>query len=377
MKLTLARDALAGALAQITRIVERRNTIPILGNVLLRAADSRLSLTGTDLDVEVATSIACDVVRPGAATVQATALHDIAKKLAGSEVALEVTDESTQPLVIRSGRSRFKLPTLPDADFPSLAAPEADVISVPAKALAGLIDQVSFAISTEETRYYLNGIYLHITQVDGTPWLTGVATDGHRLAQRRLAAPEGHERWPEPGIIVPRKAVAELAKLLPTVGDGPARLVVSPTKLQVQMGDTRLVTKLVDGTYPDYSRVIPAPGAATRVTMDRKDLIAATARVTTVSSDRGRAVKFSFEEEASRAVLSVTNPDAGAATDEIETTHAGPPLQIGFNGAYVGDVAGALSTDTITLEMADPGAPARIIAEGDVTAVFVLMPMRV
>lgn len=372
MKVTVERGALLKSLGHVHRVVERRNTIPILSNVLLRAEDGALSLKATDLDLEVTESLPADVGQPGATTVPAHVLYDIVRKLAdGSQVSLETTGDVGQVL-IRSGRSRFNLQALPETDFPDLAAGDmGHRFSVPAGELKRLIEKTQFAISTEETRYYLNGIYLHTLESNGRLVLRAVATDGHRLARVETEAPQGAAGMP--GVIVPRKAVAEIIKLVDDAGE---QVVVelSPTKIRLTLGPVLLMSKLIDGTFPDYQRVIPA-GNDKFLTVDKGDFAAAVDRVSTISSERGRAVKLSLAER--RLTLSVTNPDSGSAVEEVEVDYEATPLDIGFNARYLLDIAGQLDGDTALFKLADPGSPTVIQDREGASALYVLMPMRV
>jgi DNA polymerase-3 subunit beta len=372
MKVTVERGALLKSLGHVHRVVERRNTIPILSNVLLRAEDGALSLKATDLDLEVTESLPADVAQPGATTVPAHVLYDIVRKLAdGSQVSLETTGDVGQVL-IRSGRSRFNLQALPETDFPDLAAGDmGHRFSVPAGELKRLIEKTQFAISTEETRYYLNGIYLHTLENNGRLVLRAVATDGHRLARVETEAPQGAAGMP--GVIVPRKAVAEIIKLVDDAGE---QVVVelSPTKIRLTLGPVLLMSKLIDGTFPDYQRVIPA-GNDKFLTVDKGDFAAAVDRVSTISSERGRAVKLSLAER--RLTLSVTNPDSGSAVEEVEVDYEATPLDIGFNARYLLDIASQLDGDTALFKLADPGSPTVIQDREGASALYVLMPMRV
>ncbi len=373
MKLTVPRAALAAATAHLFRVVERRNTIPILANLLLRTGPDGLSLTATDLDMEATTQVPATITTPGAVTLPAAQLKDIAAKAAGTDIEITADPAHTVHASLRSGRAKFDLHSLPESDFPSLATGDMpSPWSVPAQALRALLETVEFAMSTEETRYYLCGIYLHLVQHNGTPHLAAVATDGHRLALRRMEAPEGSAGMP--GVILPRKAVGEMIKMLTAHGTDAAQLAVNTTKLCLEAGGTRLITKLVDGTYPDYARVIPAQGA-TAVTLKRADLTAAVARVATVISEKGRAVKFAFAEDG--LTLSVTGTDTGEATDTVESTHAGPPLEIGFNPTYALHIAAAMASDDMSISLNDAGSPALIAGADDPAAQFVLMPMRI
>jgi DNA polymerase III subunit beta len=372
MRVTVERAALLRSLGHVHRVVERRNTIPILSNVLLRAEDGGLRLKATDLDIEVTETIPADVSQPGSTTVPAHVIYDIVRKLPeGAQVSLEMTGDMGQ-MQIRSGRSRFLLQSLPESDFPDLAAGDLPhSFTLPAGDLKRLIDKTQFAISTEETRYYLNGIYLHTLETGGQTVLRAVATDGHRLARVELPAPAGSEGMP--GIIVPRKAVAEIQKLVENAGEG-VLLELSSAKVRVTFGGVVLTSKLIDGTFPDYQRVIPA-GNDKFLTVEREDFAKAVDRVSTISSERGRAVKLAINE--GRLTLSVNNPDSGSATEEIEVDYDSTPIDIGFNARYLLDITGQLDGDTALFKLADAGSPTVIQDREGAAALYVLMPMRV
>jgi DNA polymerase-3 subunit beta len=373
MKVTVERAALLRSLGHVHRVVERRNTIPILSNVLLRAAgDEGLRLKATDLDMEVTETVAADVAQAGATTVPAHVIYDIVRKLPeGAQVSIETTGDTGQ-MQIRSGRSRFMLQALPESDFPDLAAGEMPFrFSLPPADLRRLIDKTQFAISTEETRYYLNGIFLHTVQAGDATVLRAVATDGHRLARIEVPAPEGADGMP--GVIVPRKAVAEIQKLVET-GEEKALIELSSAKIRLTVGGVVLTSKLIDGTFPDYQRVIPS-GNDKRLTVERDDFAKAVDRVSTISSERGRAVKLALNE--GRLTLSVNNPDSGSATEELEVDYEAAPLDIGFNARYLLDIAGQLDGDTALFKLADPGSPTLIQDREGSPALYVLMPMRV
>ena len=371
MKVTVERGSLLKALGHVHRVVERRNTIPILANVLIRTMDQRLSLKATDLDLEVTETISAESPQSGAVTVPAHMFYDIVRKLPdGSQVVLETTGDRGS-IVVRAGRSRFTLQTLPESDFPDLAAGEmSHRFELKAGDLKKLIDKTQFAISTEETRYYLNGIYLHLASGEGTR-LRAVATDGHRLAQAELELPEGAAGIP--GIIIPRKAVGEIMRLI----EDPAKQVaieLSQTKIRLTIGDIILTSKLIDGTFPDYARVIPL-GNDKHLAVEKAEFEAAVDRVSTVSSERGRAVKLSLN--GSKLTLSVTNPDSGSAVEEIEAEYASEPIEIGFNSRYLLDITAQLDGEYALLKLADPGSPTLITEKDNSSTLYVLMPMRV
>jgi DNA polymerase-3 subunit beta len=372
MKVTVERAELLKSLGHVHRVVERRNTIPILANVLIRAERSKLSLKATDLDLEVIDAVAAEVSPGGSTTVPAHMLYEIVRKLPeGSQIVLEASGDRAV-LAIRAGRSRFTLQTLPDSDFPDLAAGEmTHNFSLSAADLKRLIDKTQFAISTEETRYYLNGIYLHTAGTGKSAMLRAVATDGHRLAQVELPLPAGAAGMP--GIIIPRKTVGEVQRLIEDA-EAEVAIELSQGKIRFTLGDVVLTSKLIDGTFPDYARVIPV-GNDKQLVVDKKDFEASVDRVSTVSSERGRAVKLSIT--AGRLLLSVTNPDSGSATEEIEVEYDSDPIDIGFNSRYLLDIAAQIEGEVAVLKLADPGSPTLIQDRDSAGALYVLMPMRV
>ncbi|MDE1174787.1 MAG: DNA polymerase III subunit beta [Parvibaculaceae bacterium] len=372
MKITIERGALLKSLNHVQSVVERRNTIPILSNVLIRAADGELILTATDLDIEVVESVAANVSQAGSITAPAQTLYDIVRKLPdGAQVELSIGADEGR-LSLTAGRSRFALQALPSEDFPVMSAGQlSHHFTLPGEALARLIDKTRFAISTEETRYYLNGIYFHAADKAPGQVLRAVATDAHRLAQVDHALPAGAEGMP--GIIVPRKTVLELQKLL----DGHSADVaisVSETKIRFQFGEVVLTSKLIDGTFPDYSRVIPVNNDRL-MQIEGKRLAEAVDRVSTISTEKSRAVKLNIEE--GRLTLSVSNPDSGNATEEISVSYDSPPMEIGFNARYLLDITSQLDGEEATFAFADSNSSTLVKDSEDEDAIYVLMPMRV
>lgn len=375
MKATIERATLIRCLSHVQSVVERRNTIPILSNILIEAsAGGAVKVMATDLDLQVVETMpAASVESPGSTTVSAHLLFDIARKLPdGSQVSLEVADNR---MTVKAGRSRFQLPTLPKDDFPVIV--EGDLptsFEVPAKVLAELIDRTRFAISTEETRYYLNGIFFHVSDED-TPVLKAAATDGHRLARYTIARPDGADGMPD--VIVPRKAVAELRKLLEEAMDGNVQVDLSASKIRFTLGGeggTVLTSKLIDGTFPDYSRVIPT-GNDKLLRVDPKAFFAGVDRVATIATEKTRAVKMGLD--ADKVTLSVTSPDNGTATEELAAEYSSDGFEIGFNAGYLKDILSQIESDTVELHLADAGAPTLIRKDENSPALYVLMPMRV
>ena len=375
MKATIERAKLLRCLSHVQSVVERRNTIPILSNVLIEAsADGLVKIMATDLDLQVIESLdAASVETAGAITVSAHLLFDIARKLPdGSQVSLETADNR---MTVKAGRTRFSLPTLPRDDFPVIV--EGDLptsFELPAKTLAELIDRTRFAISTEETRYYLNGIFLHVSEED-KPVLKAAATDGHRLARFTIPRPDGAEGMPD--VIVPRKAVAELRKLLEEALDGNVEVDLSASKIRFTLGGEGgmvLTSKLIDGTFPDYSRVIPT-GNDKLLKLDPKSFYEGVDRVATIATERTRAVKMALDTD--KVTLSVTSPDNGTAAEEVSAQYGSDSFEIGFNANYLKDILGQIDGDTVELHLADAGAPTLIRQDDKSPALYVLMPMRV
>jgi DNA polymerase-3 subunit beta len=377
MKATIERAKLLRCLSHVQSVVERRNTIPILSNVLIEAATGgTVRVMATDLDLQVVESLqAASVDGAGAITVSAHLLFDIARKLPdGTQVSLEAADNR---MTVKAGRSRFQLPTLPRDDFPTLV--EGDLptnFELPAKVLAEMIDRTRFAISTEETRYYLNGIFLHVSE-DGPdgPLLRAAATDGHRLARFTLPRPEGAEGMPD--VIIPRKAVGELRKLLEEALDGNVEIDLSPSKIRFTLGGEGgvvLTSKLIDGTFPDYSRVIPTANDKL-LKLDPRSFYEGVDRVATIATEKTRAVKMGLEQD--KVTLSVTSPDNGTAAEEVPASYASSEFEIGFNANYLKDILGQIDGDTVEMHLADPGAPTLIRQDEKSPALYVLMPMRV
>jgi DNA polymerase III subunit beta len=371
MKAVIERATLLKCLGHVQSVVERRNTIPILSNVLIEASgDNSIRMMATDLDLQINETVEAQVETAGAITVAAHTLFDIARKLPeGSQVALTASDGKLQ---IVAARSRFNLSTLPRDDFPIIAEGDLPVqFELPAATLRQIIDKTRFAISTEETRYYLNGIFFHIAEDGGLPVLKAAATDGHRLARVTVPRPDGADAMPD--IIVPRKCIAELRKLLDEV-DGSVEISLSGSKIRFGMGTAVLTSKLIDGTFPDYSRVIPT-GNDKLLKIDPKSLMEGVDRVATIASEKTRAVKMAVEKD--KITLSVTSPENGTATEEVPGDYGYDPIEIGFNARYLMEILQQVEGDTVEVHLADAAAPTLLRENDKSAALYVLMPMRV
>ena len=371
MKLSIERAALLRSLNHVQSVVERRNTIPILSNVLMKAEDGVLSLSSTDMDLEINESVAADVSDAGTTTAPAHTFHDIVRKLPdGSTIEIELNSDNTQ-MTVRSGRSKFKLSCLPAGDFPEISAGELPTeFSIPAGDLRALIDRTKFAMSTEETRYYLNGIYVHEAENEGVKVLRAVSTDGHRLARFEMPLPDGAASMP--GIIFPRKAVGELRKLIEDAADV-IQISLSENKVRFTFDHVVLTSKLIDGTFPDYQRVIPE-GNDKIVEIDPKVFTRAIDRVSTISDGKSRALKITLQGK--QMILSASSPEAGSATEELEV-NGDCNMEIGFNAKYLLDITSQIEGEGCRLTLADSAAPTIIQDNSDPSSLYVLMPLRV
>jgi DNA polymerase III subunit beta len=393
MKLTIERGALLRALGHVQSVVERRNTIPILSNVLLQAdpidppasggtRSGTLALSATDMDLEIVERVPGEVERGGRTTVPAHTLYDIVRKLReGAQIEMEANGERNA-MTLRSGRSTFTLQCLPPEDYPVMTGGDLGYsFALTAAELRVLVDRTRFAISTEETRYYLNGIYLHVTKNNEVPVIRAVATDGHRLARMEMVMPEGAAGMP--GIIVPRKTVLELRKLIDESEDE-IEVALSETKIRFvlrgpgQNSAATLTSKLIDGTFPDYDRVIPSTNDKV-LEVKCKEFAEAVDRVSTISSEKSRAVKLAIAPGANGGSLAVsaTSPENGTAVEEIDATYLADPLEIGFNSRYLLDIAAQIEGEGAQFMMSDSASPTIVRDRADPSALYVLMPMRV
>jgi DNA polymerase-3 subunit beta len=375
MKFTVERAVLIKALAHVQSVVERRNTIPILANVLLSAEDGVLRLTATDMEIAVVEEVpGVQVSRPGRTTAPAATLYDIVRKLPeGARVELD-HGGGEAPLKLRAGRFHTDLSVLPVEDFPSMTEGKLPHrFTLGAGQVRDLVDRTRFAISTEETRYYLNGIYLHAVDSDGTKVLRAVATDGHRLARYQEALPEGAAGIP--GVIVPRKTVVELRKLAEETQE-PVEVHLSDTKIRFDLGAVHLTSKLIDGTFPEYDRVIPR-GNDKILRVRKREFAEAVARVAAISSERSRPVKLSLDRN--RLLLSASSAEQGQAEEELDgevVRYDAAPIEIGFQARYLNDITDQIG-DEVEFRFADGSAPTLVMDSEKPEALYVLMPMRV
>ena len=374
MKFSIDRSALLIALQHIHSVVERRNTIPILSNVLIEAKEDGVYLTSTDMDITVIEKVdlgESEVTQLGTTTTSAQMLYDIVRKLPDN-IKVEFLSEKNDRLGIKASSSSFALNCLPSEDFPSIAQEDfKHSFNIDALDLVRLIDKSSFAMSLEETRYYLNGIYLHAIKEDNVDKMRTVATDGHRLSRVDINLPQGAEGIP--GVIIPRKTILEIRKILED-HTGNVSLSISETKIKLSFNNVVLTSKLLDGTFPDYSRVIPTHNDKL-VTISNQSISEAVDRVSTVSTDKTRAIKINIKKGS--LVISATNPDKGSASEHLDVVYDGDEVEIGFNSKYVLDVARQIKGKEILIKLSDSVSPTLVYDKDDKDVLFVLMPMRV
>ena len=363
MKFTAAREALLKPLQAVIGVVERRQTMPILSNVLLVVKDGSLSVTATDLEVELVAQADVDTESGGEITVSGRKLLDICRALPdGTEVTVSVSGEK---LNIRGGRSRFNLATLPAAEFPVVEDIKAgQKITVSQEALARLIEKTHFSMAQQDVRYYLNGMLLET----GNGRLKAVATDGHRLALCQAEIDGGVD---EQQVIVPRKGVLELQRLMS--GDGDLNIELGTNHIRIQLDGIRFTSKLIDGRFPEYERVIPKE-SSNELTADRGAFKGALQRTAILSNEKYRGIRLVIRD--SGVVLQAHNPEQEEAEEELEVEYSGEDIEIGFNVNYLLDALGAVDGEEVTLSVQDSNSSCLIRQPGKDDSTFVVMPMR-
>jgi DNA polymerase-3 subunit beta len=365
MRFEIDRETLLKPLQSVIGVVERRQTLPVLANVLLVADDDGLSLTATDLEVELQARVAVEVEEGGQITLPARKLMDIVRNLP-DESQLQISIDQNRAL-IRAGRSRFTLATLPAGDFPVVGdIGGADALNVPQAHLRWLVDRTHFAMALQDVRYYLNGLLLELEPEQ----LRAVATDGHRLALAGLGLSSELEGPKQ--VIVPRKGIQELLRLLGD-SDEAVSVELGANHVRVALPDLRFTSKLIDGRFPDYQRVIPAVGEHP-VSVERDALRQALVRVSILSNEKYRGVRFVLEQE--RLRIQSNNPEQEEAEEELVVDYAGPEVEIGFNASYMLDALGAIEQPMVQLHVTDANSSALLQGDGAVDARYVVMPMR-
>lgn len=370
MEVTVKREDLVKGLYLVQGVVERRNTLPILANVLLEPAAEGIALTATDMEIGLRTLVPATVKKKGAVTLNARKLYEIAREVPGDEVVLKEAQAGWVDLL--SGRSKFKIVSLEPKDFPQLPlgadTPQGITLRIASGTLREMIDRTIFAVSSDETRFNLSGVYLASGEGEA---LRMVATDGHRLAMvdRRVPGPRV-----ERGVIMPRKGLVEARKLLDEHDDADVTMIVSAKDVRLIMRSVSFFMRLVEGEFPDYRQVVPGAARA-QARANRDDLLAALRRISLLASERSRGVKLHLEK--GRLELSASNPDQGEASEDIEVAYTGEPLTIGFNARYLIDVLQVHADgEVVDLGLTDEVGPGVIRGSQDPEYTYVVMPMR-
>ncbi len=370
MYITIEKSNLSKTLSHLYRIVEKKSTIPVLSNIKIDAGDN-LKFTSANLDLDIVEITEGTIKEKGATTIPAHILYDIVRKLPEGEIELKTSTDNSK-VVIKAGNSEFTLPSLPVDDFPIMNS-----ISMPFKFtlacddLIKLIDKTKFAVSTEETRYFLNGIFLHTFEKDGKDYLRSVATDGHRLARQDIISPEGAKGMP--GIIIPRKVVTELRALLDDTSSD-IQIELNEVKIKFSFSNTTLTSKLIDGKFPDYEKVIPTSNDKA-MEVDCKLFAEAVDRVSSVSYEKSKAIKMKLSK--SKLTLLASTPDSGSAFEDLEVVYDNENMEIGFNSKYLLDIASQIEGKFMKFMISDSSSPAIITELDDESVIYVLMPMRI
>ena len=364
MKLSAAREALLKPLQAVIGVVERRQTMPILANVLLVTRDGSLSVTATDLEVELVASATVDTESAGEVTVPGRKLLDICRALPdGATINISLSGDK---LSIRSGRSKFTLATLPAAEFPTVEDIGAgQSIEVSQVTLARLLEKTHFAMAQQDVRYYLNGLLIET----GDSYLRAVATDGHRLALCQVA--EEGRKLPEQQVIVPRKGVLELQRLL--TGEGDVSIELGANHIRLQLDGNRLTSKLIDGRFPEYDRVIPKD-TDNELLADREVFKGALQRTAILSNEKYRGIRLVIRD--SGVVLQAHNPEQEEAEEELEVQYSGEDIEIGFNVNYLVDALSAITSDEVSISVVDGNSSCLLREPGNDDCKYVVMPMR-
>ena len=371
MKLTIDKNTLFKSLSHVQSIVEKKNTLPILSNILIEAKENSLILSATDMDISITEKLNCNIIESGSTTVSAHTFYDIIRKLSDAS-EIEIICNDGKLISLRSGKSKFSLGCISKEDFPIIEIDNLETeITIDSQKLLKLIEKTRFAISNEETRYFLNGIYFHKKNNDKKDLLSLVATDGHRLAKIDFEFKENSKEIP--GVIVPKKTVNELYKLLLDC-DGQIKISLDSNKIIFYIKDSILISKLIDGSFPDYRRVIPNDNNNI-LKINRQNFSFAVDRVSTITSDKSPVIKFKLFKNLMN--MSSVNSENGTATEDIITEYSGQEIEIGFNSKYILEMINNLDDEIIILSFKDSSSPVIATEESNPNLIYVLMPMRV
>ena len=371
MKFKISRSNFFKTLSHLQGIVDKKNSLPILANILIEAKDNHLILSSTDMDISIIEKIGCDVFEDGSTTINSQILYDIVRKIDDNS-EIEIISNNGKLLTLRSEGSRFSLACLPKEDFPIIEKNNSgkDII-VNSKILFKLIDKTKFAISNEETRYFLNGLYFNVTNEDDKNIVTLVGTDGHRLAKFSHEINEQIDQVS--GVIIPKKTIYELSKLLSEF-DYDVNISISSNKIVFIVGDIIFISKLIDGSFPDYKRVIPNDNINI-LKVNRDKLLSAVDRVSTIANEKSPVIKFKLFQNVLN--LNTINTESSTASEDLDISYEGDEIEIGFNSKYIMDIVNNLEDNEISINLKDNSSPIIALENSNTNLVYVLMPMRV
>ncbi len=371
MKFQISKNKIYKSLSHLQGIVDKKNSLPILSNILIEAKNSSLILSSTDMDISIVEKIDCNVLEEGSTTINSQILYDIVRKLDETS-EIEIISNNGKILTLRANGSRFSLQCLPKEDFPIIDQQNDGIkIKINSKILFKLIDKTKFAISNEETRYFLNGLYFNIYKENNKTNVTLVGTDGHRLSKFTYEIDQNIDQVT--GVIIPRKTINELSKLLSEI-DEEIEIIISSSKIIFYIQNLVFVSKLIDGTFPDYKRVIPS-GNNNILEINRDKLYSAVDRVSTVANEKSPVIKFKLIKNYIN--LNTINNDNSTATEDINLNYDGDDFEIGFNSKYILDIVNNLEDEEITLKFKDGSSPIIAQEKSNPNLIYVLMPMRV
>tara|TARA_B100001250_G_scaffold352367_1_gene325093 strand:+ start:858 stop:1973 length:1116 start_codon:yes stop_codon:yes gene_type:complete len=371
MKFIITKPIIFKTLSHLQNIVDKKNTLPILANILIEAENNKLTLSSTDMDISIMETVNCNVVEPGSTTINAQLIYDIIRKLPDTS-EIELISNDGKLLTLRSNGSRFSLSCLPKEDFPIIETTNnGNKIKAKSETLFKLIDKTKFAISNEETRYFLNGLYCNITSENNNSFITFVGTDGHRLA--KFSSSNNELNAEIPGVIIPKKTINELCKLLSETTDE-VEIDISANKIIFYFDHLILISKLIDGNFPDYKRVIPNNNENNLI-VNRTNLLSAVDRVSTIANEKSPVIKFKLLKNLIN--MSTINNENSTATEDLEVVYDGDEIEIGFNSKYIMDILNNLEEEEVTLSFKDNSSPIIAKEKSNPDLIYVLMPMRV
>ncbi len=371
MKFQVTRDKIFKSLSHLQGIVDKKNSLPVLSNILIEAQKNQIILSSTDMDISIIDKLSCNVIEDGSTTINSQIFYDIVRKLDDNS-EIEVISNNGKLLTLRANGSRFSLACLPKEDFPIIdQTSEGNSININSKIISKLIDKTKFAMSNEETRYFLNGLYLNIGNVDNQTKITLVGTDGHRLAKFSYNIVNKTESMS--GVIIPKKTIFELSKLLSDI-DEEIEIVINSNKIIFYIKNLVFISKLIDGSFPDYKRVIPQDNKNT-LEVNREKLLSAVDRVSTISNEKSPVIKFKLLKNIIN--LNTINNENSTATEDLNLDYNGDEFEIGFNSKYIMDIVNNLEDEIITINLKDGSSPVTAKEKSNSDLIYVLMPMRV